>query len=300
MKSFNKSLVAAGVAAALSFSASAYAEDTAGTTTTSKTYTVSAVFDNECMKGSFSRFAESNSDNWYSYLVASQSSVEGGGSVWEVLRTVVSADVTFDITQHGLNGATNQVDLSADISNVSFNYGELATVVQSENKFAAGVWWEGPVASATAATQAYGIARQFDEVADSVAVSTSVKGANISEFSSEVSFAHLGTKSMGEFILYQAFMEASNKIDWAEGSLFAADLAIAAAEFFNQTSVDIKLQAHYQKAPGANGDETSIVVIDNVETTMQCNGGGGGEGMSFITVTGDGNGGDDDIVIIAL
>ncbi len=290
MKKVNKSLIAAGVAAALSISSSVFAADTAGSTITSKTYSVSVVFDSKCMVESFNALSQSYwQGSWWGYMVESYGSVTGNGSVLDTLQTVVKADIAFDITKHGLQGATSQVDLTANISNMNVLFGQVGSETASENLYGAGVWWQGPVASGIAGARITTTAGMYEQNATSVAVSTSVKGANITEFSSQISVDEISTKVMNELVVYDAFMAASSSVGWAEGYVYATDFAAAFTDFMNTTSVDLRVNAHYQNTPGVSGDDASIVVIDNVEAKMMCGAGANVWSDTYVITNGNGD-----------
>ncbi len=275
MKFLNQTVIAASIAAAFS-SASSFVLageviEAPGTTTISTAQTIGVVFDATCYEQAI---IEQEGDAYIlfsSYDVGSDVSV--GRTVLSALSGQISADLRFDVTKRGLNGAVQEINLDASIDSASLTlYGASAASEGTAFVVADGYSSEDPNAIAWANSRSINVGYGSSEAGQSISTSKTAKGMNITEFSSSTTFEassfnvtdSLGLSSVLEYAFHEARLDMSGV---AEGFMLAFSNALAESE------VSLKVRASYQK-----GSEIETVVIEDVIASVAC--GTNGEGYA--------------------
>ncbi len=296
MKGFKKTYIAASVAAMLAVSSSvAWADAASGMTTSSQTVTVDVVYGSVCHTSGGSQWEASSSSGWYPLYAEAAANAGAVGIMEGVLGSHLTADITFNITQQGLNGVTNQVDLAANIDNVQYAFGYLA------NGFNASLGG-GIAQNFTEETLidvyywGIGVEQHQAEGEQKTSISTSVKGTNITEFNSSLLFNASGFEAQSLETIHSMVLRAAQDSAIGDAVLWTPGYAMAYASAISDSKVTLKVDARYNKEVGSESNAGQII-IDDVSATVTC-GGNSGSDTYFDAMTNVNANDDGGIIII--
>ncbi len=266
MKFFNQTVIAVSVAAVFSAaSTSALAVDVTeapATTTISTSQTVNIVFDAACYEQAI---IEQEGDILSSSSFNVGSDITAIRSVLSAFSGKISADLTFDVTKRGLNGAVQEIDLDASINSASLTLiGESVGSTGSAYVTVDGLFSGDPDVIAWASSYGFGVDTGYSEAEQNISTTKTAKGMNITEFSSSTTFSASSfdvTDFVGlSLVMDYAFNEANFEVyGVAESFMMAFSNALADSE------VNLKVRASYQK-----GGDAEAVVINAVTASVSC------------------------------
>lgn len=282
MKNFKKTYIAVTVAALSVSSSLAFAEEAPGTTTKSQTVGLDILFDTDCMGGDGYSAQMSASDGWYPLYAAARVNAGLSAGGYSLLQTRLSAEVTFDITQQGNNGAVKQIDLAATMDNVQFKVGDSFFGIE-ENVQA--IIAQEFIDETTVDVRKFssGVAQQREENEANTTATTFVKGANITEFTSTLAFSASGFEVSSLNSFHELALRAAQNSGLGDAELWVGGFAMAMAGTLAESQVHMDVLAHYNKQDGAIGNE-GMLIIEDVSATLSCDAGGGGFADTYVHV----------------